>query len=377
MRKPERRCPPYEGGDPYLYLCFAEKDREAVFPLLEHLYRRGVRIWYSTETTSNIGKLNRQQERMNGASLVVLYLTENVRRTGSEKNTLLYYQRQGKPVISIDTDGGDNELSVGLTPAAKHIDGQTLRSAEELEAALIRTDGFSQELIGDPPVVKNTAGRAAAVILAAALLVAGISYYGYKRFGWFVTWIMPQPAQAITRELAEELAGSLKVYETEARPNETEEKLKALPDGDPAGKLTGEMKTIREAEEKRELEEQKDRMASALAAVPEGSRTPPVKNAVAFAGKTLTEALGDPVVFADAELEKSLKAATGSGIITTKLLDKVTELKLEKLPSDFSELKRLPNLSVLILPQDVAGKALKLADGQYTIVLAPEKEAAQ
>ena len=373
MRKPERRCPPYEGGDPYLYLCFAEKDREAVFPLLEHLYRRGVRIWYSTETTSDIGKLNRQQERMNGASLVVLYLTENVRRTGSEKNTLLYYQQQGKPVISIDTDSGDNELSVGLTPAARHIDGQTLRNAEELEAALIRTDDFSQELIGDPPSVKSKAGKAAAVMLAAALLVAGISYYGYKRFGWFVTWLTPQPVRTITGELD----GSLIVYEAEARLNETENELKVKMDSDLAGKLAGGMELIRKAEEKNELEEKKDRMASALAAGSEGSGTPPVTNAAAFACNMLTEALGDPVTFADAELAKALKAATGYGIITTKLLEKVTELKLEKLPSDISELKRLPNLSVLILPQDIAGKALKLTDGQYTIVLAPEKEAAQ
>ena len=61
MSKTERRCPPYEGGDPYLYFCFAEKDSEAVFPLLEHLYQRGVRVWYSVKTTANIEKLNHQQ----------------------------------------------------------------------------------------------------------------------------------------------------------------------------------------------------------------------------------------------------------------------------------------------------------------------------
>lgn len=64
MKKIQRGCPPYEGNEPYLYFCFAEKDRDAVFPLLEHLYLRGVRIWYNVEKTDNIRKLNRQLERI-------------------------------------------------------------------------------------------------------------------------------------------------------------------------------------------------------------------------------------------------------------------------------------------------------------------------
>lgn len=289
MSKIERRCPPYEGGDPYLYLCFAEKDSEAVFPLLEHLYRRGIRIWYNVESTADMEELNRQQERMNGASLVVLYLTDNVREAGNKKNTLLYYQQQGKPVISIDTDSGDNELSVGLTETAKHIDARAIRGAEELEAELIRTEGFSQELIGDPPKVKNRIGRAAAVILAIVLLMAGVSYYGYRQHGWFVTWLpIPTPPPA-----------------------------------------------------------------AAPGAI-------------------------DTVSFGDARLTDALRDAVDGGMITTETLEQVTKLKLAELPEDLSELKeKVPNLTTLILPQEAAKDALEAADGQYTIVLAPEGEAAQ
>ena len=183
MRKPERRCPPYEGGEPYLYLCFAEKDSEAVFPLLEHLYHRGVRVWYSVETTANIERLNHQQERMNKASLLVIYLTDNARHDERVKNSLLYYQH-GKPVIGIDTDDGDNELAFGLTAAARHIDGRIGRNREEMEAELIRTEGFTQELIGDPPKKKTWMKQAIAAILAAILLTAGVGWYGYEH-GWF------------------------------------------------------------------------------------------------------------------------------------------------------------------------------------------------
>ena len=96
MNKPERRCPPYEGSDPYLYLCFAEADSEAVFPLLQYLYERGVRIWYTSGVTDNIEKLKHQHERMKNASLLVIYLTENARRDERVKNSLIYYQSKRK-----------------------------------------------------------------------------------------------------------------------------------------------------------------------------------------------------------------------------------------------------------------------------------------
>ena len=133
MKKIQRGCPPYEGNEPYLYFCFAEKDRDAVFPLLEHLYLRGVRLWYNVEKTDNIRKLNRQQQRMNQAALLIIYLTENSRNDERVKNSLLFYQN-GKPVIGIDTDDGDNELAFGMTARAQHIDGRKGRSPEELEA---------------------------------------------------------------------------------------------------------------------------------------------------------------------------------------------------------------------------------------------------
>lgn len=192
MSKLRRRCPPYEGGQPFLYFCFAEKDSEAVFPLLEHLYRRGVRIWYTTETTANLQKLGRQQERINHASLVVVFLTENARRDTTLKNSLLY-AKQGKPVIAIDTDDGDNELVFGLTSEVRHISGRPGRNRDVVEAELIRTEGFSQELIGDPPRRGARMKKATLFLLIAALLTAGVSWWGYKEYGWFVT---PLPTES-------------------------------------------------------------------------------------------------------------------------------------------------------------------------------------
>ncbi len=209
MDKTLRLCPPYEGSEPYLYLCFAEKDREAVFPLLDYLYLRGCRIWYSLETTADLEELKKQQERMNNASLLVIYLTENARNDERVKNSLLYYQN-GKPVIGIDTDDGDNELAFGLTAAARHIDGRKGRAAEELEADLIRTEGFTQELIGDPKKRMSKALKALlvfAVIVALIGMAAATAAIGRQQFGWWPTPTLeptptPTPRPFDSREMA-------------------------------------------------------------------------------------------------------------------------------------------------------------------------------
>ena len=312
MRTSFRRCPPYEGEEPYLYLCFAEQDREAVFPLLEHLYSRGCRIWYSLENTADMEELDHRQERMNGAALVVLYLTESIRR-GSMKSSLLYYQQKNKPVISIDTDNGDNELSVGLTEAAKHIDGRKGRSAEELEAELIRTEGFTQELIGDPPAQNNWKKRAAAWITAAALLIGGTVWYGYTYLHWFREG---QPTESPGISVSPTSEDSMD--ETEEIPTEEPE-----PTAEP-------------------------------------TPTP----------------IPDEIDFADSSLREAVREKLGGGVIRRKDAEEITELKLKKVPEKPEELERLPKLEKILLPQGEAGGAGGLLETGIRVVLLPDGEAA-
>ena len=43
-----QRCAftPYEGKEPYIFISYAHKDSDRVFPILEELDRRGYRVWY-------------------------------------------------------------------------------------------------------------------------------------------------------------------------------------------------------------------------------------------------------------------------------------------------------------------------------------------
>ena len=81
----------------------------------------------------------------------------------------------------------------------------------------------------------------------------------------------------------------------------------------------------------------------------------------------------DTVFFEDPELTDLLRDTVEGFVLTEESLAEVTELKLDRLPSDLSELAKLPNLAKLILPQSEALKATELLDSGLTIAVTAER----
>ena len=149
--------PAYEGAEPYLYFCFSDADARRVRPLLERMYARGTRVWYC------VGK-----------------------QDVSLKNAGLYCQERALPFLFIDGEEGISALSFGFTADGPHLSARVYRRSAALEEALVRCEGFSQELIGEkvvtppPPILKIAVMLA--VVSAAALAVLLL---GSRVFGWF------------------------------------------------------------------------------------------------------------------------------------------------------------------------------------------------
>lgn len=184
----ENRCRPYLGQEPYLHLCFSDADAALVQPLMLRLHDRGVRLWYSMGKTANSEVLARRNERADHAALTVLYLSEAARKDTDVKDVILYCQEQGLPLVCIDTDEGDHELSIGLTGKVPHVPAWQMTSVDELEAALVRTDGFVQELVGPRPEPYVDPLRKVALALGVttlAVLLAGVAA------AWHVGLIAP------------------------------------------------------------------------------------------------------------------------------------------------------------------------------------------
>lgn len=187
MKNWQKQVPPYEGADAYVYFAFADGDVGRVWPIMRTLLRRGVRVWYCTGPAGSAEELLHRQERSRGAALTLLYLTDAAVADKDSKSRILVNQNRGRSILCLDPDGVDRRLSMGLREDVPHLALQSCRSAEDLEDALIRAEGFTQELFGEPAAVEQDKllGRLSLGIslLAAALLL--LAFVGYRHFGWF------------------------------------------------------------------------------------------------------------------------------------------------------------------------------------------------
>ena len=83
------------------------------------------------------------------------------------------------------------------------------------------------------------------------------------------------------------------------------------------------------------------------------------------------------MTFKDAWLTEYLRGIVHTGVFTDEYLGWITELPLDQLPEDLKELKKLKNLTTLILPQELAAeRAAELIDAGYTVEIVPDGEEA-
>lgn len=192
--------PPYEGDEPYLYLCFDEADAGRVRPLLAALYKRGCRVWYSMGKAADAKRIERRSARIRHASLLLLYLTPDAANDEAMKSMLGYYQEFGGPVISVEAAPSSElgGLSYVLAERAQRVRAYDLPDTETLLAAILRTDGFSQTLMGEPGNENPyRLRRVALTLFALALAVLAATFFYGRSSGWFSAE-PPMPADTVT-----------------------------------------------------------------------------------------------------------------------------------------------------------------------------------
>ena len=271
MKNWQKRYPPYEGSEPYLYFAFAEADSAKAWQIMRILLERGCRVWYGSGPSGNADELLRRQERAEDANLTLLYLTDAACADKDTKSNILVNQKNGKHILCLDPDGADRRLSMGLYETVPHLPLYRLKSRKEIENAVIRAEGFSQEILGEPVRVEGSGslGKLTALFCVLAVLLALASFIGGRYLRWFqpevpdeVPFTDPVILSAVRNAarggaITEDLVSEITVLRLSGMPESWEEleKLPALttvtlpqqallekgtlPDGDITVELTG------------------------------------------------------------------------------------------------------------------------------------------
>ena len=150
MERWQKKAPPYEGDEPYLYFAFAEADSKRVWKLLRPLMERGCRIWYCVGPAGSAEELRHRQERCGEAALTVVYLTDAACADRDTKSAVLVNQKYNRPILCLDPDEKDRRLSMNLRETIPHVPLYQFSGREERENAVLHADGFSQDMLGEP-----------------------------------------------------------------------------------------------------------------------------------------------------------------------------------------------------------------------------------
>ena len=180
MKDWRKQAPPYEGTEPYLYLAFADADAGRIGELVRLLLKRGLRVWYSTGPAGSADELLRRQQRALGAEMTVVYLTDAMTQDQDGKASVLVNQKNGRKILCLDRDETDRALTMGLHESVPHLAAWKYSKTEDLEEALIRSDGFTQEMFGEPVLLEKggMTGRLTALLCTLAVLLVLGSFLG-------------------------------------------------------------------------------------------------------------------------------------------------------------------------------------------------------
>lgn len=178
----QKKYPPYEGEEPYLYFAFADGDSRKVWNVMKVLLGRGCRVWYCTGSSGNSRELLRRQARASGAELTLLYLTDNLEADKDSKTRIMVNQKDQKPILCLDTDGKNHNLAMDIHDSNPILSLQKLKNDAELENALIRAEGFTQNMLGKPVVFRSSwMSRLTGILfLLTVLLIGGSILYFQK-----------------------------------------------------------------------------------------------------------------------------------------------------------------------------------------------------
>ena len=138
MKSWQKKVPPYEGTEPYLYLAFADADAGKVWGVLRPLLERGCRVWYAAGSAGSPEELLRRQERAGNAALTAVYLSRAVTEDKDTKSAVLANQSMNRPILCLDDDGEDRTLAMGLRETTPHIPVYRYRDKAEAEEELVR-----------------------------------------------------------------------------------------------------------------------------------------------------------------------------------------------------------------------------------------------
>ena len=109
---PGRGPKAYEGAEPYCFVSYAHVNSDRVYPIVEQLMQRGIRLWYDDGIEAGSDFREFIAEKIRDSWQVLLFASHESIQPGFVRNEINYALHCGKPILRVNLD--DVELTPGM-----------------------------------------------------------------------------------------------------------------------------------------------------------------------------------------------------------------------------------------------------------------------
>ena len=109
---PGRGPKAYEGAEPYCFVSYAHVNSDRVYPIVEQLMQRGIRLWYDDGIEAGRDFREFIAEKIRDSWQVLLFASHESIQPGFVRNEINYALHCGKPILRVNLD--DVELTPGM-----------------------------------------------------------------------------------------------------------------------------------------------------------------------------------------------------------------------------------------------------------------------
>lgn len=109
---PGRGPKAYEGAEPYCFVSYAHINSNRVYPIVEQLMQRGIRLWYDDGIEAGSDFREFIAEKIRDSWQVLLFASHESIQPGFVRNEINYALHCGKPILRVNLD--DVELTPGM-----------------------------------------------------------------------------------------------------------------------------------------------------------------------------------------------------------------------------------------------------------------------
>ena len=102
----------YEGAEPYCFVSYAHVNSDRVYPIVEQLMQRGIRLWYDDGIEAGSDFREFIAEKIRDSWQVLLFASHESIQPGFVRNEINYALHCGKPILRVNLD--DVELTPGM-----------------------------------------------------------------------------------------------------------------------------------------------------------------------------------------------------------------------------------------------------------------------